>query len=60
MKKIMNNISSKIIPTDYEDCIASRSIISYSSNHFKHDNIVSFNPQNINEVDIKLKLGILF
>lgn len=54
----MNNISLKIIPTDYEDCIASRSIISYNNNSFKQENIVSFNPQNTNEVRLKPKFRL--
>jgi hypothetical protein len=62
MKSFLSNITSKFIPKDYEDYIGvPRSIISFNSIFLKSDNVVSFNPQNINEVFILyFYLGVLF
>ena len=53
-----------IIPKDYEDCIGvPRSVISYNSSFLKVNNVVSFNPNSVFEVNyifIYQKLNYIF
>lgn len=50
VSNFFQNLSTKIIPKEYEDVISvTRSQVSYNSNVLKVSNIVSLNPNNINE-----------